>query len=166
MADYNIYIHSVTTESSNNKTTPWGTKSDGGSGDFKTTPSDNKEGQVANIIKTVARAAQNPDSLAQNGISAFAKSIPYVAVAMAICKAIDTIANEATYFVSTETGIYAGAVRLENIKTGMGNLTKPFSAIMTHIKEDRKIIRQNEKLEAQRSLFGDSYINSITGKGV
>ena len=166
MADYNIYIHSVTTESNSNKTTPWGSKTDGSGGDFQTTPQGSKTSSVGNLIKKIATVAQNPDSLAANGISSLAKSIPYVAVAMAILKVCDSVINEAVYFVSTETGMYNSQVTLENIKTGMGNLTKPFSTVMNHIKEDRKIIRQNERLELQRSLFGDSYINSITGKGV
>lgn len=165
MADYNIYIHSITSggNSSGNQTVPWGSRQDEGGGS-PTTPNGSKE--TGSFLSKVLGFAQNPDSLASAGTSAFTKGIPYVAIAMAVVKISEAVVNEYEYWISNEAGEYRGAAIWEDFKTGVNSVLHPFSSTYNHYKAVRQLSRTNQKMQMQRDLFGDSVINSIAARGI
>lgn len=161
MADYNIYIHSASSNNgtSNSPTTAW-------SKDNQGSASDDNTGAWVNKATQAIGYAQNPDSLVSQGIGAIAKAVPWVAVAYAAVKlgttAVDTYFN----FQTLNTGSYGSQMIWNNVKTFLTSLLTPFSTSMQYFYSNQQVQIENQKRQLTRELLGDSEINSYSNRGV
>lgn len=161
MADYNIYIHSASSNNgtSDSPTTAWSKDNQGSSSDDNTGAWVNKATQAIGFV-------QNPDSLIQKGVGAVAKAVPWVAVAYAAVKlgtkAVDTYYN----FEVLNTGSYGSQMAWNNVKTALTSALTPFSTTMQYIYSTQQVRIENQKRQLTRELLGDSEINSYSNRGV
>ena len=171
MADYNIYVRAIGTGVASNQspTTPWSQREDGGGASQTASYSGGSSGTGINAAFAVTRAAgyaQNPDSIINTGITSIAKALPWVAAAYAVVKLGVSVADNALDFKTIETGSYSSITKWQNFKQSVNNVFHPVSSIVNSYKTNLQWQKENEKLQAQRDLLGDSVINSYTGRGV
>lgn len=164
MPDYNIYIHSDLSSSGSSPTKPW-SKSKSSS----TNPWDSDDNYSSNILKEVSKAngvIMNPDSLISTGIGALTKAVPWVALALVLVKSVDNVASFCINYNTLETGDYRDSIAFSNFKANMGWILKPFSTSWNELQAQNKYRVDNYKKDQQRSLLGDSVINTYTNRGV
>ena len=174
MADYNIYIHAISSgNGASNPTASWSSREDGGffnqtmSQDAKTAGIGGGAGTYfAFQTAKMAAIAQNPDSLISGAFTSIAKAFPIVAAAIAVVKSVEAITDTAIEMTTSETGNHEMSVAWSNFKNGARLLFHPASSALEAFRTERQWQRQNQKLTQQRDLLGDSVINSYTGRGV
>ena len=172
MADYNIYIHAIGTGGATNQnpTVPWSQKDEGGAFSQTTPQSGSGLGvdgvNVAFAISRASNFAQNPDAIVGTAVSGIAKIFPWIAVAFAVTKLVDTAYTTALDFTTLETGDYRAQIQWDNFKTVGNDIFKPVSTLLSSLKTRNQWRIENYKQKAQRDLLGDSVINSYTNRGV
>jgi len=160
MNDYNIYIHSVTSDAGEaNPTKPKKDK------DSKTKPKTAK--RIAKGIGYIS----NPDSLISEGIGiamkSASKAVPAVAVAYAVLKVADKATTTVQQFQVISTGDYSGQIAYSNFKQSIKNIITPFSTTMNILMAQHQARIEQLKINQQISLLGESVINtSYSNKGV
>lgn len=160
MPDYNIYIHSDTTQGSN-PTKPWtqSTKK-------ATSPKDDDGGNGEGVAKMI-NTASNPDSLVAFGVNTALKAIPYVLVAMATISLVDKTVSTVQNFNVIRSGNNYGQVQYNNFKATFSAALRPFSTTLNFFQYQEQTKVQRERLSLSQSLLGESIINSrFGGSGV
>ena len=154
MADYNIYIHSVTGSDdgsntkawgivqNNSQTKPWGTAQQGGESDS----SDNGGGFSP---KTMVKAFQkHPYATA------------FVAGALTTTKALDLIIP----IYTSQTGNYYFSDRWETIKGTLKQLLNPIGTAINWQQQYYERKRQSQANDQNAALLGDAYVNHVVRK--
>ena len=170
MADYNIYVHAVGTGSatSQNPTIPWSQREEGvgGAAAQTTSQSGGGFGNGSVAFMSMARYAQNPDSLVSTGMSTLAKLVPALAVAAIVVKTADKLITEVEEINAAETGDHRRIVAYQNFKSRVSSVFTPVSTGVNFLKTINQRSREDSKRALQRDLLGDSVINSYTNRGV
>ena len=155
MADYNIYIHSMDGEGGGasqngtptfNPTAPWG--SQGGENESeqlsKQTPN-----FMADAKKTMKVAMKNP----------------WIAVAYAVVKSAYEIQKTAAEFSVIETGDFGLVNTIANYEAKKNLIFHPVSHAIQTLKTIKMNQVENRRREMQRSLLGDSDVNTYSNRG-
>lgn len=161
MADYNIYIRNETSESnpttswssdesfqSKNPTTAWSSSSNKSQDRSVTSMSEMAGAAKAGLLKAAA-----PYAIAY---------LIYKKVKEVATKAINTYERFAPYF----TGNYARVHTWQNIQSVTSALHNPLGAVQNEIERQLQIKNNNTRSSLNRSLLGDSAINSYHNRGV
>lgn len=153
--DYNIYIRSVEGGGYQNPTTPW----------------DNRESPTMpwkpNGVGEVASAIANPDSLVSRGVGALVKAVPYVAAAIVVVKAAQSVYSDIVLPHETMvTGDYRASVAYANFQNELHRIFSPFSHQVQTQKARLEMKIEDAKRAQNRLLVGDSELNAYTGVGV
>lgn len=162
--DYHIYIHQ-TKEIIHKKVTA--NKVSFGSGRSGTKVSNVKsDGKSASIPSQIpgAGVANSVLKLAKSGASAGGVIGIAIAVAKATEQAQKTVAKIAEKTAS-QTGDYTWSTWWNNLANAQHNIMHPISSLLQAQQTEANWARANQKAEEQRSLLGDTAINTLT-KGV
>lgn len=154
--DYNIYIHDSTGGSTTKRTKAW-------LGGNMSKTSQTSNGDAIKFASNVIHKISNPDSLVNEGVSAIAKHIPWVAIAFAVVSAAAHITDEITDITTMTTGDYDGKRDWNNFKTVMTMPLQPFSTSLGVLKSYIQVNVTNKKREQQRLLTGESITNLSAG---
>jgi hypothetical protein len=159
MPDYNIYIRSVSTGGTSNPTQPWTSSTQNENVSWETREQDTEDGGMSFSQLT-------PMGLISKGISAASKSIPWVAAAIVVAKASETIVNTALDFKTITTGDYQQTFIRANMRNAIRSGLSPFSTAYQEIRQ-----RVVDEIDRDRriktiGLLGDSTINSYFNRGV
>ena len=154
--DYNIYIHDSTGGSTTKRTKAW-------LGGNMSKTSQVSNGDAIKFASNVISKISNPDSLVNEGVSAVAKAIPWVAIAFAVVSAAARITDEITDITTMTTGDYSGKRDWNNFKTVMTMPLQPFSTALGVFKSYKQVEVTNLKREQQRLLTGESITNLSAG---
>lgn len=153
--DYNIYIRSVEGGGYQNPTMPWDNR------ESPTMPW-RPEG-MSKVVSTLS----NPDSLVSMGIGAIAKAVPYVAAAIIVAKAAQSVySNIIIPHETMVTGDYRRSVAYANFQNEMHRIFSPFSHQVQTQKARLEMKIEDAKRAQNRLLVGDSELNAYTGVGV
>lgn len=119
--------------------------------------------------------SQVPGSAIYNGAvrlskasSAGAKVGGIIGIIVAVAKATEAAqkaAGKMNDYVASATGDYTHAIWYSNLANGQHILFHPISSTISAQQTEAQWYRANQRIEEQRSLLGDSAINTLT-KGV
>lgn len=165
MADYNIYIHTVSTGGESSPTTPWQLR-----------PSDQASGEVGEVVSggefspsTAVRQAgaflTNPDSAISTVLHSTVAKVGLVAFAVTTAlKIADKALTEYSNAQSTLGGQGNLEKNISNFKTTLHNALTPFSMTMSVFRGSQKLWVENTRNEQQRQLLGGTLTNSPYGR--
>ena len=158
MPDYNIYIHSVSTGTSSNPTRPWTTSTENPNVSWQPEQDGEDSGMSFSQL--------SPMGLISKGVSAVSKAVPWVAVAIAVAKGCEMIANTALDFKTLSTGDYQQSFIRSNLRNTTKAILPPFSTIYQEVRQ--KIVDDIDRDRSIKTLglLGDSTINSYFNRGV
>lgn len=160
MADYNIYIHSMSEggtvgngSPTFNPTAPWGSQEAGASSgggeqeETKETPSFLASGKV---MKKIGKTG---------------KFGPAVVIAAAVVKISYSVAKMQVEHQAIENGDFRISNAFANFEAGKNALFHPVSTTIQSWKQQQTDVIQSERLSLQRDLLGDSEINRYSNRG-
>jgi len=164
MADYNIYLHSVSNAKGNESpTTPWqllggeGGDNVGGSGGGGFSPS--------TAIHAGAAFLRNPDSAIGGVMSSTLGKLGIVGfIAVTAVKLTDKAITMYNGYASSANGDYKFAIDYNNFKNAIHTAFHPFSTELERQQNALQIKKDNLKNEQDRLLLGGSFINSPYGR--
>ena len=148
--DYHIYLHSDTTNSGGNKTTPFSTKTENGGG-FAT-----KAKKAYQTVKSVANG-----SVINTGVAALTKALPVVAGVIIAGKITDKILTTGFAHQQEYTGIYKNNVMWNNFKTNIHNILHPIQYALSVAHQNAQFNKQNKEIEQQNRLIGNSILKDF-----
>ncbi len=153
--DYNIYIHDKTSQ-----TKPTQPRTGGGS---FTTPKGNSSQQASSGSSQGGLA-----SAASSFLGKIPKGVGVAAIVIwAIKKTIQTADKVITSLVTPQLerqGDFRFNVTYSNIKGLYGNLTNPIGAFISDYNRMKDIQVANRKINEEKLLLGDTFINSYNRK--
>lgn len=170
-SNYHIYIHQTKTIIRKRvvtvKTSEFG---GGGGGNVPRAPSDGGDGNNPRTIPS-----QVPGASIYNGAVRLAKAESagaavggIIGIVIAVAKAAEAAqkaAGKMNDYVASATGDYSHALWYSNLGAGQRAVMHPFSTLWGAGQTEASWYRANQRTEEQRSLLGDSAINTLT-KGV
>lgn len=165
MADYNIYIHAIGTgtPSAFNPIIPWSQREEGAG--LNPTVSQSG-GSVAGAIGRAYLIARNPDAIVGAGVGFLSKAIPIIAVASAVITIGTAVADKYTEYTSFMSGDYSARHNFERGRAMLNATLRPVNTWIEYRRNYYEIKKANERSQWERSLLGDSVINSYTNRGV
>ena len=156
MADYNIYIHSTTSEGGSQSPTQAWT----GNEDSPTKGWEPAQIGGFDLRRTAPFLANEAMSFLKNS-----KVAPYVAAAVVAVKLSYDIIKTATPFVTSESGDFTFATQLNNFEASVNAVFHPVNTTINAYRRNLEIARENSRRQMQRELLGDSEINSYSNRG-
>ena len=166
MADYNIYIHTVSTSGESSPTTPWQLKDDGGESTGSSGETVSGGGfSPSTAVRRAGAFLTNPDSaigsvlsstVAKAGIAAFAVGT--------LIKITDIVLTEYSNAESTLGGKSDLSRNIANFKQTIHNIFHPYSMVMDVFRTSQKIRAENAQNEQERLLLGGTLTNSPYGR--
>lgn len=160
MADYNIYIHDLSSGASQeSQTTPW------------------KVGAENNQTKAWATSAEGESGVGNgSGFSlssllavfkggSAASSVPAVAGVIAAYGIATRFIDTTLPFITRETGDYRFAIQYQNFKAAIHTIWNPVSATISYLTFMQESRLFNKKQEQGRLLVGESYNNFLNKRG-
>lgn len=157
MPDYNIYIHSATNlGGQENPTKAWSRE--------KTQQTDAWTNDYSGYQESYNDNNGITDELKNKGISALAKAVPAVAIAIAIYKTAVKVVSTIEPYITRESGDYRFQTGLNNYKAGSSMIFNPSSTVLNAMSYFQEVRIFNKGQEQQRLLLGDSFINSYSRK--
>jgi len=149
--DYHIYIHDNSGNGgTGNKTTPFSVKSEQDSSFSKTA------GTAFNIAKGIAKG-----NGVNMGVSALAKVVPWVAVAVATVKIADKVLTTGYAHQEEYTGNFRNNVNYNNIKTQIHNTFHPIQTWLSVKHQEAQFRKANRAIEQQNRLVGNSILKDM-----
>lgn len=161
MADYNIYIRTVGGgDGSGSPTTPFQT----GGGD----------GYAAaeQFISKAGAFASNPDSaigaVKDTAVGAVSSKIPWVGIVILAVKILasvtDSVLSKYYSYTSSATGDYTNAIKYNNVKQVIHNITHPISTMYNKQQAQLEVANANMRLKQEQLLTGGTILNSPNGR--
>lgn len=165
--DYNIYLHSIEQASAFGAfTKPWSNEQQASSPTSAWKQDQDSSASTPDILDSI-------ESIARQGLNVLAKSVPEIAIGLAIVTSVKTAASMIDTGIETclpyyeaSQGDYMLGIQYHNIKTALNSLTHPTSAINDFLLNQLRTIKNNERKAMQRELLGDSLVNTYTNRGV
>lgn len=147
--DYHIYLHSDTTNSGGNKTTPFSAKTN--------------ESSFATKINTGIKKVQGVlnGSVVNTGVAALTKAVPIVATALIVGKITDKVLTTGFAHQQEYTGVYKNNVNWNNFKNSIHNIFHPIQYGLSVLHQNAQINKQNKEIEQQNRLIGNSILKDF-----
>ena len=167
-SSYYIYIKNIKQE--NKKTTPkspsdYGGDSDKGNGGTKPTPPNEGGGKRVPSFVPYSSQMNAVGKLFSNGTSAFVKASISVAILAKTLQIAEQTTTAINNYVSVQTGDYSSKLKWDNLDRGIKNVIHPISSSINALLTQEAWERSNMAKDEQRTLLGDTQINTLT-KGV
>ena len=163
MADYNIYIHDVSSNSNglSSKTTPFSNQSE------EENPASAFSSKVTGAFnKSQQFASSGFSGEIQQGIAILAKAVPWVAIVVAAIKITDKILTTSADLTASANGDYRFQMAYNNVKTIIGNVINPISMGKRMIERDIAFTNHNIETQQKNLLTGNIIINNLSDRGV
>lgn len=172
--NYHIYIHQtrevIHRKVVTVKPSGFGSTNPSGGGSLPKAPSGEDDGGSPKQIPS-----QVPGASIYNGVVRLAKAQStgamvggVIGVIIAVAKAAEAAqkaAGKMNDYTASATGDYSHAIWYGNLAAGQHAIMHPFSTLWSAQQTEASWYRANQRAEEQRSLLGDSAINTLT-KGV
>lgn len=153
MADYNINLRIVDgTQKSPTKPKTSENK-----------PTSTKSSSVSSSFKQIINSMMSPDALISQGLGAVSKAVPVIAGAMAVIKVGDKVYQNLMKVHTIQSGNFTSQINYNNFKSTLNAMIHPFSTALNRMYYNMEIQNQNERLELNRSLLGDTILNGKDG---
>ncbi len=154
--NYNIYIHGVGgkgDEKLEDKTKPSTSYDESGNERART--------KTARKFISSAQKVTNFDktNMGTLAVSAIAKAVPWVAIAVAAVKVGVSITDKSYQLYSAYTGVENGQMNWNNFKTNISNALTPFKFVGLYPQARSQLIRVQET----RALSGTTYTGTSAG---
>ena len=167
-SSYYIYIKNVKQE--NKKTTPkapsdYGGDSDKGNGGTKPTPPNEGGGKRVPSFVPYSSQLNSVGRLFSSGTSAFVKASISIAILTKTLQIAEQTTTAINNYVSVQTGDYSSKLKWDNLDRGIKNVIHPISSSINAFLTQEAWERSNMAKDEQRTLLGDTQINTLT-KGV
>lgn len=163
MADYNIYIHAFSGESS--PTTPFQLRESGESAGGSESPGG---GSAFTAITRMSAFISNPDSMIGNVASTATGTIGKASIGFAFLIALAAIVKKsADYYipiVASASGDYGFQIAYNNFNQTIHNILTPFSTEFQRRRNVIEINKKNAKNEQERILTGGTIYGSQYGR--
>ena len=154
MADYNIYIHDLSSGSSGQNPTQAWQPGESATPTQAWNPKPSESGSGLNV-STVGNALSKFKSMGAAG-----KFGAVVLAAYAVVKTCQKIVDTVEPFVTRETGDYRFNVAWNNSKACINAVTHPLQSAINYAKYQQEARLYNEKQEQSRLLIGESITNN------
>lgn len=167
-SSYYIYIKNVKQE--NKKTTPkaptdYGGDSDKGDGGTKPTPPNDGGGKHVPSFVPYSSQMNTVGRLFSSGTGAFAKASITLAILTKTLQIAEQTTTAINNYVSVQTGDYSSKLQWDNLDRSIKNVIHPISSSINALLTREAWERSNLAKDEQRTLLGDTQINTLT-KGV
>lgn len=171
MADYNIYIHAFSGESS--PTSPFQLRG-GSSDEGGVEGSAASGGDAFGLIRRASSFIQNPDSaigkVANTASGALMSGVGKIGIAIfavgALLKITKSVADKYIAYSTSATGDYAFQIKYNNFFQVMHNALHPVSNEIQRQYTQLEIIKRNQKVEQERLLFGGTIYTDKYGRNL
>lgn len=168
-SSYYIYIKNIKQE--NRKTTPKAPSDYGGDsnkGDGGTKPKPPNDGDDRERVPSYvpySRQMNTVGRLFSSGTSGFSKATIALAIIIKTLKIAEQTTTAINNYVSVQTGDYTSKLKWDNIDRTIKNVTSPISSSVGAFLAQEAWERSDLAKDEQRTLLGDTQINTLT-KGV
>ena len=155
--DYHIYLQSKQSASVSEKTVPFELR-----GEEAQSTSDSIAPFISKGLSTAQQVANTGFGTAVNaGVSALAKAVPWVAVAVALVKITDKILTTTFTNIESYTGDYTHSVKYSNLKNGFSIAINPLGLAKRMIERNFEFDANNKKINAERLLVGQATLRNM-----